>query len=53
MTLAEAVTFATAHEARLNAAADTLTQQAAHLKARIKLVVGAIDELYTASQSAQ
>ena len=53
MTLAEAVAFSTAREATLNAAADKLTQQAAQLKARIKLVVGAIDELMAASQPAQ
>jgi len=51
MTIEEAIAFATAREGRLNDAADRLTQRAAQLKARIKLVVGAIDELVAASQT--
>ena len=45
MTLEEAVRFSSAREARLSAAADELTDRAARLKAKIKLVIGAIDEV--------
>ena len=39
MTLEEAVRFSSAREARLSAAADELTDRAARLKAKIKLVI--------------
>ena len=45
MTLEEAVQFSSAREARLSAVADELTDRAARLKAKIKLVIGAIDEV--------
>lgn len=45
MTLDEAATFATAREAALSTKVEALTAKAARLKAHIKLVVGAIDEL--------
>ena len=45
LTLDEAVQFCTQREAHYSAAAEALTQKAAQLKARIKLVVAAIDEL--------
>ena len=45
LTLDEAVQFCTKREAHHSAAAEALTQKAARLKARIKLVVAAIDEL--------
>ena len=43
--LDEAVAFCTQREAALNGSVEALTDRAAQLKARIKLVVGAIDEL--------
>ena len=45
MTIDEAVSFASKREAVHNSSANALTQQAAQLKAKIKLVIGAIDEL--------
>ena len=45
MTLSEAETFCTEREAVLAASAEALTERAAMLKARIKLVMGAINEL--------
>ena len=45
MTLEEAISFSKQREARLNERADQLTAQAADLKAWIKLVIGALDEL--------
>ena len=50
MTISEAISFATAREARLNETADKLTQHVVQLKARVKLVIGAIDELHRSSQ---
>ena len=44
MTLAEAEAFCNEREAALTAASEVLTERAARLKARIKLVIGAIDE---------
>ena len=45
MTPTEAIAFSQAREARLAARADALTARATDLKARIKLVIGALDEL--------
>ena len=50
MSLDEAVTFCTQREAALNGSVEALTDRAARLKARIKLVVGAIDELMATQQ---
>lgn len=50
LTLDEALTFCTQREAQLNEAVETLTDRGARLKARIKLVLAAIDELSMASQ---
>lgn len=45
MTLAEAETFCMQREATLTASSEALTERAAQLKARIKLAMGAIDEM--------
>ena len=45
MTLEEAIAFSEASEAKLTARVDELTSEAAELKAKIKLVIGAIDEV--------
>eukprot|EP00326_Haptolina_ericina_P020654 CAMPEP_0181197708 /NCGR_PEP_ID=MMETSP1096-20121128/16195_1 /TAXON_ID=156174 ORGANISM="Chrysochromulina ericina, Strain CCMP281" /NCGR_SAMPLE_ID=MMETSP1096 /ASSEMBLY_ACC=CAM_ASM_000453 /LENGTH=99 /DNA_ID=CAMNT_0023287657 /DNA_START=247 /DNA_END=546 /DNA_ORIENTATION=+ len=45
MTLQEAIDFATKREAALSIAAEMHTQRAALLKAKIKLAIGALDEL--------
>jgi prefoldin alpha subunit len=45
LTLDEAEEFCSQREAHYSVVADGLTERAAHLKARIKLVVAAIDEL--------
>ena len=45
MTLEEAVTFGEAREAKLMTQVEALTGQAAGLKAKIKIAVGAIDEV--------
>ncbi len=45
MTLDEALAFAAAREKQLGEQAEALTARAARLKAHIKLVVGAIDEV--------
>ncbi|KAL1528570.1 hypothetical protein AB1Y20_009911 [Prymnesium parvum] len=50
MTIEEAVAFATTREKKLNETAEALTHRAAQLKARVKLVVGAIDELANVSR---
>ena len=50
MSLDEAVAFCTQREAALNGSVEALTDRAARLKARIKLVVGAIDELMATQQ---
>jgi prefoldin alpha subunit len=52
LTLDEAVTLCTQREAHYTAAAEELTERAARLKARIKLVYGAIDELQRSSGAA-
>ena len=51
LTLDETVTFCTQREAHYTAQAEELTERAAKLKARIKLVLGAIDELQNAAAS--
>ena len=52
LTLDEAVALCTQREAHYTAAAEELTERAARLKARIKLVYGAIDELQRSSGGA-
>ena len=47
MTIDEAIAFSTAQEAQLSGAADELTDQVVELKARIKLVARALNELGT------
>lgn len=51
MTVDEAIEFATAREKQLSESTEVLTQHVAQLKARIKLVIGAIDELTSSSQN--
>ena len=51
LTLDETVTFCTQREAHYTAQAEEFTERAAKLKARIKLVLGAIDELQSAAAS--
>ena len=49
LTLDEAVALCTQREAHYTSVAEELTERAARLKARIKLVYGAIDELQRSS----
>ena len=49
MTHDEAIAFSTRREQELSKSAERLTDRASELKARIKLVMGAIDELVSAA----
>ena len=51
LTLDEAVALCNKREAHITAATEALTERAARIKARIKLVLAAIDELINASGS--
>ena len=51
MTLDEASAFSTQREAALSESVEALNKRAAQLKARIKIVIGAIDELMQADSA--